>query len=476
MGLIFGCLALTSHCLAQGGKPVAGDSDDNTKIAASQGGSTPLLFTVPDTGVPLVEKGAFYREDECATRGGIPNFLAKVSRREHVTVAFIGGSITQGKLGYRLQVARYMQHLFAGTGFRWVNAGVSGTGTDLGAFRIKEHVLRYQPDLVFIEFAVNGAYQAGMEGMIRQIIKDNPHTDICLIYTIKNGQTASYQQSDIPENIRGLERIAQHYGIPSIHLGMEVAELEARGQLIWKGDPQQVTNKMLFSQDGIHPLEAGGSRYAAAIARGLHKLRYNTSPRPHVLADPLFSDEWENAGMYIPRKIAAFDSNWSVMPARHSHLSNFEGWFDTLTTAEKAGAAFTFYFDGDMFGIFDIGGPEVGQLAIWVDDQRVALAPLNDHTHRLYQASESGEKNLNRFNGFCNNRYRGQFDVVQLPYGRHKVTLEISSDKADKRAILGPDKLADISANPSKYDRSVIYLGRILLRGQPMTTILSNTH
>src|SRR5690606_2403618 len=165
------------------------------------------------------------------------------------------------------------------------------------------------------------------------------------------------------------------------------------------------------------------------------------------------SDEWEKAGMYIHRKIAAFDSNWSVMPARHSHLSNFEGWFDTLTTAEKAGAAFTFYFDGDMFGIFDIGGPEVGQLAIWVDDQRVALAPLNDHTHRLYQASESGEKNLNRFNGFCNNRYRGQFDVVQLPYGRHKVTLEISSDKADKRAILGPDKLADISANPSKYDR-----------------------
>jgi len=338
----FGCIALANYAFAQDAKLGTSDNDDAVKIAASQGGSSSLLFTVPEVGVPLVDVGSFYRESECATRGGIPNFLDKASRGEKVTVAFIGGSITQGKFGYRMQVARYMEHIFAGTEFRWVNAGVSGTGTELGAFRIKEHVLRYQPDLVFIEFAVNGAYQAGMEGMIRQIIKDNPYTDICLIYTIKNGQTASYQQLEIPDNIMGLERIAQHYSIPAIHLGMEAADLEARGKLIWKGNPQQKTDMLLFSVDGIHPLEAGGNRYAAAIARGLHKLSSNTSPCPHDLPDPLFGEEWDDAGMYAPRQVVAFDNDWSAMPTRQSHLTKFEGWFDTLMTAEKPGAAYTF--------------------------------------------------------------------------------------------------------------------------------------
>ncbi len=467
---VIGYLVLTNYCFAQIEKPMTGDSNDFVKIAASQGSSSPLLFTVPETGVPLVGMGSFYREDECTTRDGIPNFLDKAGKGGQVTVAFIGGSITQGKLGYRMQVARYMQHLFPETEFLWVNAGVSGTGTDLGAFRIKEHVLRHQPDLVFIEFAVNGAYQAGMEGMIMQIIENNPYTDICLIYTIKNGQTASYQQFKIPDNILGLERIAQHYAVPSIHLGMEAAELEAQGKLIWKGDPRQKADGLLFSKDGIHPLEAGGNLYAAAIARGLRKLSANTSPCPHHLVDPLFGDEWDYANMYAPWQIASFDRNWNVRPIQQSHLTKFEGWFDSLMTADKPGATCTFYFEGDMFGVFDIGGPEVGQLTIWVDNQLVALETVDDRNYRLYRvADNSGDTTLNRFNGFCNNRYRGQYDVIQLPFGRHEVTLKVSFEKADKHAILGPKRLDDIMANPAKYDRSAIYLGKILLRGIPVT-------
>src|SRR5690606_14243311 len=118
-----------------------------------------------------------------------------------------------------------------------------GTGTDLGAFRLEGQVRRYHPDLVFIECAVNGAYQRGMEGMIRQIITANPQTDICLIYTIHNGQTAVYQRGEVPGNIRGLEQVAAHYRLPSIHLGMEAASLEAQGRLVWKGNGQSVEDK-----------------------------------------------------------------------------------------------------------------------------------------------------------------------------------------------------------------------------------------
>ena len=447
----------------------AQDSSDLDKIAASQGGSSPLLFTVPNDNVQPVVPGSFSHSNECTVRSGIPNLLHKAKNGKEITVAFIGGSITQSRDSYRMQTARYMQNRFPKAAFKWVNAGVSGTGTDLGAFRIREQVLRHQPDLIFIEFAVNGAYQPGMEGMVRQIIKANPYTDICLIYTIQNGQTAYYQRGEVPPNIQGLERIAQHYNLPTIHLGMEPAALEAQDKLVWKGTLQQAGDRILFSRDGIHPARAGGDLYAAAIARAMEKMDKLATPTAHALPAPLMTAAWEEAGMYDPREIAVFDPDWTAVVTKQSALKQFQGWFDTIMTAEKPGASFTFFFEGDQFGFFDIGGPEAGQLSVWINDQPVGVKMITERGYRLRQVSGlDGDTVLNRFNSYCNNRYRGQYDVIQLQPGKHKVTLKISPAKADKHEILGPTKLKDITANPEKYDRTAIYLGRILLRGKPV--------
>ena len=180
---------------------------DLDKIAASQAGASPLVYTTADKEIPLIQLGNYYDEKECAVRKGLPNFYSKIKKEQEITVAFIGGSITQGDYCYRLQTTRYMENTFSNTRFKWINAGVSGTGTDLGAFRIREQVLQYKPDLIFIEFAVNGGYPDGMEGMIRKIIKENPHTDICLIYTIYTNQTTVYQKGDVPQVIKRLEDI-----------------------------------------------------------------------------------------------------------------------------------------------------------------------------------------------------------------------------------------------------------------------------
>ncbi len=446
----------------------AQEKEDTDKIAASQRGSSPLQFTVSNDGTAVVVPGTFHHEQECSVRGGIPNFLDKAEKGDPLTVAFIGGSITQSNTGYRPQTARYFQGLFPKVDFKWINAGVSGTGTDLGAFRIQEQVLRHNPDLIFIEFAVNGAYQPGMEGMIRQIIKANPKTDICLIYTIHNGQTAVYQQDKIPDNIRGLEQVAAHYQLPSIHLGMEAASLEAQEQLVWKGDEQLAKDKLLFSTDGIHPKEAGGNLYAAAIARGLAKMQLKNNAQLRVLPPPLYTDGWEHATMYEPQNIATFDENWERLSTAGSHLKQFNGWFNTVMTANKAGASCTFYFEGDMFGVFDVGGPEVGQLSVWIDDRPVGVAQREELGLRFLQVVPASDDTLiNRFNQYCNNRYRGQYDLVRLEPGRHKITLKIASAKANKKDILGLRQLADITDHPKKYDDTRVYLGRILLRGKP---------
>lgn len=56
----------------------------------------------------------------------------------------------------------------------------------------------------------------------------------------------------------------------------------------------------------------------------------------------------------------------------------------------------------------------------------------------LYEANDRiGNYTLNRFNFWCNNRYRGQYDVIKLEKGIHQVTIRVSSEKADKKKILG---------------------------------------
>ena len=57
---------------------------------------------------------------------------------------------------------------------------------ELGACRLQEDVLRQNPDLVSLEFRVNGGggfEGKSMEGIVRQIWRNNRTTDICFVYT-----------------------------------------------------------------------------------------------------------------------------------------------------------------------------------------------------------------------------------------------------------------------------------------------------
>lgn len=452
-----------------GCKSTLGQSDaDRAKIAASQAGASPLFFDPFETKTASIEVSNFNDARETNARGGLPNFLSKINAGKTVTVGFIGGSITQAMYGYRIQAAQLIQSKFPAATFKWMNAGVSGTGTDLGACRIGEQILKHQPDLVFVEFAVNGGYEAGMEGIIRQIIRNNPETDICLIYTVLNPQAKVYlKPGAIPENIQSLEKIAAHYNIPSIHLGIEPAMLEAANKLIWKGDANGITDKIVFSNDGIHPLAPGGNLYASAIARGISKMSGNTTAQKHVLPAALIADNWEDAAMLDPLAVAQFSKGWNkTKTAGDAALKQFSGWFPYVMEAEETGSAFTFRFKGKMFGLFNIGGPEVGQLSVKVDGQEMKLQEAAGRGFRLYKANkETGADVLNLFNAFCNNRYRGQYDFIETPDGEHTVTVSISGQKADKIKILGDKQLKDITEHPEKYDRTVLYLGKILLRG-----------
>ncbi len=443
----------------------AQNSNQQNLIAASQAGASPLFFYPESFSLPVVQPSTFHHSSEFQIRDGLPNLFRKLRSGKSVTIGYLGGSITRADEQYRVQSAKFIQSMFPETKITGINAGVSGTGTDLGACRLYQQLLKYNPDIIFVEFAVNGAFAEGMEGIIRQIWRYNPQIDICLIYTITDGVGKIYTEGKIPDHIAKLDLLARHYGIPSVHLGMEAAFLEKEGKPIWEGDADQVKDKIVFSADGVHPLLAGGNLYAASLARALLQLKENAGTQNHRVPEPMLVDNWEDAQMIDPAS-ALFDSHWvKINPAESADLKQFSGWFPYLLKAEEPGASFTFSFEGSMFGLFDIGGPEVGQLEIELDGEVLLMNQLNAENY-IGSNDSSAVRLVNRFNRFCNNRYRGQCFFAKVRPGKHVVKVTISSQIPDKANILGENQRADINEHPEKYKCTVEYLGKILIRGR----------
>ena len=97
-----------------------------------------------------------------------------------LTIAFFGGSITQGcaasvhEKTYSYRVFEWWKRTFPKAEFRYVNAGIGGTTSHFGVARIVPDLLMYQPDLAVIDFSVNdGAddfFQETYEGILRRIL------------------------------------------------------------------------------------------------------------------------------------------------------------------------------------------------------------------------------------------------------------------------------------------------------------------
>lgn len=432
--------------------------------------SMPLLFSA-DKNLTLSAIENWQDPNETFVRNGLPNFSKKIkSTKGKVTVAFLGGSITKAHNQYRQQLINHIQTLNPSAALQGVNAGVSGTGSELGACRLQDQVLKYAPDLIFVEFAVNGGHFAAMEGLVRQARTMAPSADICFIYTISGEQYKQYDDGGMPANIAALEKIADHYQIPSVHMGLRPAYLLREDKLVWKSK-DSVAGKIVFSNDGVHPTKEGGDLYAAAVARGFQKI-LSFSSQPLVLTPvPLYGNEWEKATMLDPLQFSTLFGNWKKLdPTIDKDLNAFAPWFPYLLHSSTAGSSLCFSFTGTGFGFFDIGGPEAGQVELTVDGQPALLIkPQNDRSWILADEKVAKVSNtINRFNEYCFGRYRGQFELVRLKEGIHKVCYTVSPKTVDKKSFAPKLNADDMLLHPEKYAQQAFYLGKILVLGTPL--------
>ncbi|NOY81972.1 MAG: SGNH/GDSL hydrolase family protein [Kiritimatiellaeota bacterium] len=395
---------------------------------------------------------------ECRARRGLPNFFGKLEAGGTVRIAYLGGSIT-AQPGWRVLSRQWFQKQYPKARIEEINAAIGGTGSDLGVFRLQHDVLRFKPDLLFVEFAVNdgGAppdrIQKAMEGIVRQTWKADPTTDICYVYTSTQGMLRDLQAGKFPRAASAMEGVADHYGIPSIHMGLEVARLEKTGKVLFKApkpktaeEKATVAGKVLFSKDGVHPYtDTGHPLYLAAIVRSMAKIKRLGTAGPHSLPAPLQEDNWADARM-VPLSRAMLSPGWQKLdPTANRLAKRFGKRLPGLWKASKPGETLRFRFRGKAVAVYDIVGPDCGRIIVRLDDRAPVVRP--------------------RFDAYCTYHRLSKLQIAAgLPDKVHSVVCKIDSKQPDKAAILAKrhQKIDD----PKRFDDTAWYAGALLLRGE----------
>ena len=274
-------------------------------------------------------------------------------------IAYLGGSITAAN-GWRPKSFAWFKMQYPNAELVEINAAISGTGSDYGACRIASDVLSQHPDLVFMEHRVNGGggFEAkSVEGIVRQIWKNNPRTDICLVYTLSLSMRKELQAGNQTSFGAVMETIANAYGIPSIDLGVEIAKREKAGELVFKSDAA-VAGKLVFSIDGVQPGNEGHDVYRDVIARSVLAMQSVGKPQAHPLPMPLETRCWETASL-VPLAHAVLSSGWKAVEAKTDAIYGEDfGRTDAMLRGamkcDQAGETITFPWNGSTLGFSDI--------------------------------------------------------------------------------------------------------------------------
>ena len=356
-------------------------------------------------------------------RTGLPNFFAKIQRGDNLKVAYLGGSITS-QAGWRLLSLKWFQDRFPNAKFSEINAAIGGTGSDFGVYRLHDHVLSLNPDLVFVEFAVNDNWSAtetikrSMEGIVRQIWQQNSNVDICFVYTIMESFLQKEMVGQLPISAEVMESVAASYGIPAINFGAEVSRKVKENQLIFKGTGFAINGIPVFSSDGTHPYIETGHLIYQEILRGSFEAMLDSIPgtfKTHSLPAPIAADIIPKAGMADLSKVVK-SVNWEIFnTVDRMPTFGYSRFLPILYKSGQSGETLKIRFKGKAVGFFDVVGPDVGKVIIEIDGVV--------------------RNTVFRFDEMCNYYRPNYFIIDKLDDTFHDVTFKVLSDPFDKAII-----------------------------------------
>ncbi|MBS0208926.1 MAG: hypothetical protein JSS27_08240 [Planctomycetes bacterium] len=340
-------------------------------------------------------------------RQSIGRAIEKLKTKKSLTIGYLGGSITAGagasdsrKTSWRALTTAWFQQQFPDATIKEVNAAIGGTGSDLGAFRCPRDLLAKDPDLVFVEFAVNDGGSAeqrvkrATEGIVRQILLANPWAEIVFVYTTTKTLAPAYAQGELPKAVTYHHAIAQHYGIPEINVGRALVEQIAQGNGTWE----------TLTTDGVHPNDAGYALYMKTIAEYLAAHQRDTpAPGSTDLPDPLTNDPF--SGAHMQDVTALYAPGWT------KEEKSFAGHFPHYLACHEPGTELVHKFSGTTIGVFWLIAPDSGDIEWSIDD--------------------SPPQRLSSWDKYALKFTRANYAILSdsLPSGEHTLKIKVLGDK-----------------------------------------------
>jgi len=194
----------------------------------------------------------------------------KARKKEDCTIAFIGGSITQGAGAVPTNTNCYARRIYDGfceiTGahdnVHYIKAGVGGTPSELGMLRYKKDILDEAiPDIVVVEFAVNddGDETKGecYDSLVRKIYNGPGKPAVILLFAVF---ADDFNLQD------RLSPVGMAYSIPMVSTKNSVTE-----QFYKKYGQGRIVSKNQFFYDKYHPSNIGHRIMADGVINMLKK-------------------------------------------------------------------------------------------------------------------------------------------------------------------------------------------------------------
>ena len=292
----------------------------------------------------MYERAIAYN-NENTDESRIADVMRRAKAGEEITIGVIGGSITQGSSAsaqdkcYASLLKNWWEEKFPDATIHFVNAGIGGTSSYYGVHRVEKDLLRYEPDLVVVEFSVNDGndqfYKKSYDNLVYRILSSEKEPAVMLLFmTMDNGTSA--QDNDA--------LVGFHYKIPMLsYKNAVMSEVEA-GSFTWKD----------ISPDNIHPNDRG-----------------------HAIIGEMFSvylnDVYNRLGK-LPKEKEEFRQSILTKPVyQEATILYAEQFLPDADDKFAAGESITFTVEGQRIGILygKFVNGRGGQMDVYVDGKLV---------------------------------------------------------------------------------------------------------
>lgn len=302
----------------------------------------------------------FERDSLCNTR-----FCLEKAKK--LRIAYFGGSVTAGygaqdfdvhgsavdKSSWRAKMTAWLKERYPEADIESIYAAIGESGTYLGTYRLYDHVIAKDPDLAFVEFAINDTYGGfdreraayQFETIVRELRTAKPFCDIIVL--ISGDRNVFERYDGFFPTAQGHADIAKAYGLPLVYMGRALYDHIKQEDIPWQ----------THYVDGVHPNNAGYAFYFDVIKTYMQKALADASvlcePRAHTVPKSIVSEH-------------LLDGDRKLVYASHTMLRESPGWYysdkNVNTTLSKTGSvaaairrgmpSFSYTFSGTEFAVF----------------------------------------------------------------------------------------------------------------------------